>query len=240
MNNKRNEIIDGDNYADGLNDNVTRAMGLFGGYRSASILYKKEYVNAIISRFSFRINTVLDFGCGTGLYTKLLKEIFPHADIYGCDVSGEAIKIAKNDVPGCRFDQIIDKSDLAGKYGRKFDLVFINCVLHHIPHDEHISWLRALKSTIRNGGVGIIIFEMNPYNPLVQIMQKKNKVMEEHAVLLKPGYCKAMMNEIFGNATGTYTFLFPWRKMIFKKIEHLCGRLPFGAQYYVASFNNNA
>jgi hypothetical protein len=81
---------------------------------------------------------------------------------------------------------------------------------------------------------------MNPYHPLVPSLQKKNKIMEENAVLLKPKYCRGIIKNVFTNTVCLYTFLFPWRKNLFVKIERMCGKLPLGAQYYVVGINKTS
>jgi SAM-dependent methyltransferase len=238
-NNAYQTVIEGDNYLGKLDDSVKDAMGVFKDYRSTTISYKKEYVKLILQDFYPKtVKNILDFGCGTGIYTKLLKEILPDTNIFGCDISKEGINLARQNVPDCTFDTIVDQADLSGKYGQVFDFVFINCVFHHIPHCEHVSWLQAIKSITKSNGI-IIIFEMNPYHPLVKVLQKKNKLMEENAVLLKPKYCKDIVNSVFTNRRLAYTFLSPWRKKFFVGVEHACAKLPLGAQYYVTAINND-
>jgi ubiquinone/menaquinone biosynthesis C-methylase UbiE len=174
----------------------------------------------------------LDFGCGIGRNILYFKEFFPHARIYGCDISAESIKKASLDFPDCHFTTIETTEDLQ-VYNDSIDCVFISTVLHHIPHQEHHAWIKALHNIMKING-SIVIFEMNMYNPLARRFVYKCP-FDANAVMLKPSYCKKLVADIFGNADLAYTFFFPWRTKFFVTIEHLLSWLPLGAQYYVAA-----
>jgi hypothetical protein len=49
------------------------------------------------------VGSVFDFGCGIGRSMPHLREIFPDADIIGCDPSAESLAIAREQNPTCRF-----------------------------------------------------------------------------------------------------------------------------------------
>jgi trans-aconitate methyltransferase len=174
----------------------------------------------------------LDFGCGIGRSIPYFKEFFPHAQIYGCDVSAKSIKKASRDFPDCHFAIIETPEDLK-VYNGGMDCVFISTVLHHIPHKEHSAWIKALYNIIKTNG-HIVIFEMNMYNPLARRFVY-NCPFDANAVMLKPSYCKKLVADIFGQADLAYTFFFPWRTKFFVTVEHILSWLPLGAQYYVAA-----
>jgi ubiquinone/menaquinone biosynthesis C-methylase UbiE len=70
-----------------------------------------------------------------------------------------------------------------------FDLAFLACVLHHIPHSEHVEILQEVRRVLRPGGA-LVIFEHNPYNPLT-VRAVKSCPFDENAVLLRPGRLRA-------------------------------------------------
>ena len=202
-------------------------MGPLGRYRSASITYKKEHLDAVIKDGK----SLLDFGCGSGLYTEYIKKWYPQLSVCGVDVSEAFIDMARQKSTCCSYSVVKTPEELH-KLGR-FDYIFVNCVLHHIPHREHQSWLRGL-SALLNGGGKLIVMEMNPYAPLTQILQRTNKY-EVNAVLLLPAYCRKLVAAFLTERAFGYTFVFPWRSAFFRAIEKsLCG-VPFGAQYYVVA-----
>jgi trans-aconitate methyltransferase len=215
-----------------MNDDVTKAMGILGSYRTVTIEYKKEY---LIKLFDKQPQCILDYGCGTGLYDSLLKKTFPDCEILGCDVSAECIKVARKNNPDFHYDVIRtgDTMEFCNLYqNKRINCIFVNCVLHHIPHTNHWDCLNALWSILKAPGK-LVVFEMNPYNPLTQYVQYANRAMENKAVLLKPGYLKKMLNKVAGNNSVylLYTFLTPWRHGVFLTLEHCLASLPFGVQY---------
>ena len=60
-----------------------------------------------------------------------LREIFPKADIVGCDPSPESLVMARRENPSCRFTSMDELGTDA-----KFDLVIASCVFHHIPPQD--------------------------------------------------------------------------------------------------------
>jgi len=100
---------------------------------------------------------ILDLGCGTGIYTKILKK--RGAKVYGVDISPEMIEIAKREVKGVEF-KVGSAVDLPYKSGT-FDMVLASLVIHYFPSlDKAFSEIRrVLKKD------GIFIFSSD--NPVV-------------------------------------------------------------------------
>lgn len=72
----------------------------------------------------------LDFGCGAGVFTAILKSALPNWEIHGTDISTEALGAAQLKLPDCHFHRL---SDCAKLYGT-FDLVFSHHVLEHVSN----------------------------------------------------------------------------------------------------------
>jgi trans-aconitate methyltransferase len=164
-----------------------------------------------------------------------LRRYFPQAKLFGCDVSKESIRLAKSHIDYCQFDVIETPRDIK-RYAHKIDCVFISTVLHHIKPDERKIWLQALYDTMKKGSY-IVIFEHNMFNPLTRGFVERIP-MDKDAVMVQAGYCKKMVQELFGQRTKVtrgYTYFFPWRNRLFTRIEHTLAWLPLGAQYYVAA-----
>ncbi len=70
----------------------------------------------------------LDFGCGNGVFTAILKKALPRWDVVGCDISKVAILNAQKKVPDCGFFL----SDAAPLINKKFDFIFSHHVLEHV------------------------------------------------------------------------------------------------------------
>lgn len=77
---------------------------------------------------------LLDFGCGTGVFTILFKKILPKWNIYGCDVSKNAIDKAKQKKAQCYF--FVQDLNIIQDYINKFDFIYSHHVLEHVFNIE--------------------------------------------------------------------------------------------------------
>lgn len=209
---------------------IIESLGSFGNFRQSMLYYKVQYLRYLLP---YEPKAILDYGCGIGLNIPYLRQYFPGVKLYGCDISKESVKSAKENIPDCTFDAIETVEDLK-IYETKIDCVFISTVLHHITYSEHEKWLTGLYKTLDKGGY-IIIFEHNMKNPFTKKIVKRTP-MDKNATMLDYEYCKGIIKDIFGNKSTIkhgYTYFFPWRNKIFTAIEHNLFWLPLGAQYYV-------
>lgn len=208
--------------------NIGKVSGVDSNYFSK---YKIELVAA-----KNKGNTILDWldlGCGDGNSATFVKDFFPMCRYEGIDVSADSICIAKQrKLEGCSFKtydgKIIPYED------NKFDVVFLACVLHHIPRVEYIDLLRECKRVLKADGK-IIIFEHNPINPITRKIVN-DCVFDEDAVLINAGLLKRYMLEAgFTQPRVQYSIFFP-RKSIFKKLIFLERKLEWcvlGGQYWI-------
>jgi ubiquinone/menaquinone biosynthesis C-methylase UbiE len=104
---------------------------------------------------------VLDFGCGSGVYTKVLKE--KGAKIKGFDISPEMLQIARDYVKGVEFKQ---GSGNNIPFKEKFDIIFASLVLDYFK-----DWNKPLKEINRvlDKG-GYFIFSVG--NPITEVSEK--------------------------------------------------------------------
>ena len=73
---------------------------------------------------------ILDAGCGTGNLTRMIRNKFPKATIYGIDFSEDMLKRAERKVDGVTFlyGDIFDAEDLPIP---AFDLIVVSFVFHN-------------------------------------------------------------------------------------------------------------
>jgi len=91
---------------------------------------------------------ILDVGCGTGIKTAVL--MGKGFSVTGVDFSEKMIEIARRNVPEAKFE-VWDLMDL-GKMEQKFDAVFAQAVLLHIPKRDIPAALRILAGRLVPGG----------------------------------------------------------------------------------------
>ncbi len=114
--------------------------------------YKKALV--ALEEIPGPVNTVLDYGCGQGGWSELLREVFPNAQISGIDISANAIAKAKERFP--ENDYFCFDSKVAPFSDASFDLVFSYHVLEHVYEIERT--VMDLARLVKSGGWACIIF----------------------------------------------------------------------------------
>ncbi len=92
---------------------------------------------------------ILDLGCGSGYKTKYIYD--KGFEVWGVDFSEEMIKNAQNKYPEINFD-VLDVYDIE-KYSKKFDGIFSQAVLMHIPKKEILEILEKIESKLNNNGL---------------------------------------------------------------------------------------
>ncbi len=96
-----------------------------------------------------RVERILEPGCGTGLYTRMLLDAFPGATIDGVDISGAMVRLARERVadPRARFAKADAEEIVAGRY----DLITSNATFQwFLAFDRTV---RRLASLLPDGGI---------------------------------------------------------------------------------------
>lgn len=103
------------------------------GYMDDWSKQKKERVSSLIKELNLPAQgRALEFGCGNGVFSWLLKETLPGWNVTGCDISDEGIKLARQRYPEIKFGLCDDLEIKAIKY----DLVFTHHTLEHVQDIE--------------------------------------------------------------------------------------------------------
>lgn len=113
--------------------------------RSELIFKQLKY---ILAKYSINLNKLsfLDYGCGNGMISKLVKEAYPNCKILQCDV----VNMTQN--PSLQFEKI--DYEITNKL-IKYDVGFLSVVLHHI--ENPISGLKDLNKYLANKATLIIL-----------------------------------------------------------------------------------
>ena len=99
------------------------------GYMDEWPIEKKQRVLEVIKRLKLpEKGDALDFGCGNGAFTDVIKQALPKWNVYGVDISSIAVGNAKKRCPNCMFflPSNVSFSD------RRFDFLFTHHVLEHV------------------------------------------------------------------------------------------------------------
>jgi trans-aconitate methyltransferase len=91
--------VDFDQYAGQYEAILAAQTNFFDSDSNYFARYKIELAQQLVGH----VGSVLDFGCGIGRSMPHLREIFPDADIVGCDPSAESLAIARRIQPAASF-----------------------------------------------------------------------------------------------------------------------------------------
>lgn len=96
------------------------------------------------------VSTFLDYGCGSGLYIKLWKQLFPQAELYFCDVSTVALDRLIEKYPEFKERSAIVKNNMAGFKDNFFDVIVSIEVMEHV--EDVTDYLRDIHRLLKTGG----------------------------------------------------------------------------------------
>lgn len=99
------------------------------GYMDDWDLRKKQRVFEMFRELGLPdTGCALDFGCGNGVWTDIIKKALPSWKVFGTDISSKAISNSKRRYPHLHFFELANERDFDGK----FDFLFSHHVFEHV------------------------------------------------------------------------------------------------------------
>jgi len=95
---------------------------------------------------------ILDIGCGKGIITNLIRQVYPNSEITGLDYSLSAINYASKKFPSIDF--IVSDANILPFKTNTFDLVIMNNIFEHIV--SPISVILNVNKVLKKNGYLII------------------------------------------------------------------------------------
>jgi SAM-dependent methyltransferase len=95
--------------------------------------------------------SILDFGCGFGRVSRVLRAAFPRAELAACDISREAVDYCAE-----RFDAApvySNESPEGIRISRTFDLIWCGTLLTNVDSAQFIGFLDLFHSLLSPGGL---------------------------------------------------------------------------------------
>jgi 2-polyprenyl-3-methyl-5-hydroxy-6-metoxy-1,4-benzoquinol methylase len=130
---------------------------------ASSYTHLDAYVRGSVGLDFFRGKSVLDIGCGEGVYSAWIADRGGAKNVLGIELTDHRIRWEYQErLANLRFE-VADI--LAHDFGgQQFDIVFFNLVLHHLRFElPRVG--EIVVSSLREGGC-LLAFEPNVYSPL--------------------------------------------------------------------------
>lgn len=177
-----------------------------------------------------KIANLLDFGCGVGDATLLMKQYFPEAEITGIDTAAKAIKYASCNNSSDGTIHYLEIKDF--NFNNEFDLCFVNGVFHHIPIDQRAGAVKMIYDSLKPGGF-LALFENNPLNPGTKLVMSRIP-FDKDAITLVPNETRRMLTAAGFKIKIKPRFLFYFPRVLgfLRPFEKFFVHIPLGAQYY--------
>lgn len=132
-----------------------------------------RFTKAILDLVDLNGKSVVDIGCGDGIFTNALRGGKPRY-ILGVDAAQAAVDIANSNYgsDSMQFQQVnvYNLQDLK----KTFDVAIVRGVIHHLPDAKS-----AIREIVKIAHTTIIL-EPNGYNPILKIIEKLSKYHVEH------------------------------------------------------------
>ena len=133
--------------------NFSRAAQYYDAYSTVQYRCALKLIDKVKAN---SLSKILDIGCGTGNYTKLLKDKYPAAQIKAVDISREMVKIAKKKLQNSTIEFIIADAEVVD-FKENFDLISSNASFQWFENLEG-TLLKYRKLLNKNGVVLFSIF----------------------------------------------------------------------------------
>jgi SAM-dependent methyltransferase len=222
-----------DQYTDSYREAVEESIAFAGGDAARYVGAKARLLVELARR---RLGDparleALDVGCGPGETDAFLEGAF--SALHGVDLSTSMVERAAGRNPWASYSSYERGEPLPYEDGA-FDLSFAICVFHHVPVDQRPALAAEMGRVTRTGGL-VAIYEHNPWNPLTR-KAVRDCPFDEGAVLLsRPKARKLLAGAGLEPAESAFIIFFPRESPRLERIERRLGRVPLGAQYYVAN-----
>jgi len=157
------------------------------GYTNVWSLDKKRKIIEVIQYLQLpSTGEALDFGCGNGVLTDLVRQALPSWRLYGTDISNIAVSNAVKNYPDCVF---FERNTIEYE-NKKFDLIFTNHVFEHVYNLHEI--------------IAQIDSYLKPESYMLHILPCGNSGSYENTICLlrKDGINKALENRYFYEDEG--------------------------------------
>ena len=218
-----------DAYAEDYDQALAKGISASGETKEYFARGRIEWLTRYLVAQHIKVESVLDYGCGTGSATAYFFDIMAATDLIGLDISSKSLEVARrtHQRPNVRyalFDEFRPSADI--------DLAFCNGVFHHIPPVDRPASLNYIYRALRPGGL-FAFWENNPWNPGTRYVMSRCPFDADAITLAPPEARQILADAGFRILSLNFLFIFPRLLSPLRALERFVARLPFGAQYQI-------
>ena len=216
-------------WAEQYDDALHQGLAISGERKEYFARGRVSWLKRQLAARQYFPKTILEFGCGTGTSTPLLREGFEALEVLGVDVSDRSLELARshNGGPGIAYENSLDRPPQP-----RFELAFCNGVFHHIPPDQRGQALSYIWESLVPGGM-LAFWENNPWNPGTRLVMSRIPFDHDAIPLSPPAARRLLLQAGFHEPRLSFLFIFPHLLRAFRFLEPYLARFPVGAQYQV-------
>lgn len=176
-----------------------------------------------------KTSSLLDVGCGGGLFILHLSKYFPQMKLTGTDVSYEAIQIAQQELQHWQSAQV--SFNLQSQLeltlpDNHVDIVLTTMVCHHLSDDELINFLKKIYSVTRDV---VIINDLHRhalaywlYRIISPVLFRNRLITYDGLISIRRGFTRTEWHTLLKQAGLSHykikwCFPFRWMVTIWKK-----------------------
>ena len=218
-----------DGHADTYDDDLNRGLAVSGENKEYFARERVRWLAGCLARLGEHPQSLLDYGCGIGDTTDILRGLLKVQSIVGVDVSVRSLERARveHGSGDCSFLTFADY-----RPSESVDLAYCNGVFHHIPLAQRDAAIAYVYQSLRPGGL-FALWENNPWNPGTRYVMSRIP-FDRDAITIPPPEARTLLKKSgFEIIRTDYQFFFPRMLKLLRFLESHLSEFPLGAQYQV-------
>ena len=164
-------------------------------------MLRRSYHQALHEQLAITPSNILDLGCGVGMSTLWLQEIYPQAQVTGIDLSPYFLSVAQHRVRerDHNIKWLHAAAESTGLPDNSFDLVSACLMFHELPTTAARAIVEEARRLLRPGGY-LSIMDMNPQSEVFRKMPPYILTLLKSTEPYLDQYFSLNMNQTFNEA----------------------------------------
>lgn len=219
---------------------LARALSVSGESKEFFARGRIEATREMLAHHGAATTRVLDFGCGIGDSTPLLRDLLGASHVVGVDPSDASIAHGRVAHALEAKVALLTSAELDVAFAHdpamagSFDVAYTNGVFHHIPVAERDAAAGVVHRALKRGG-RVFLWENHAGHPGTRWIMARCD-FDDDAIPVWPRQARALLDGAgFEVEQTAYRFLFPRALSFLRPLERRLLRLPIGAQYVVVA-----